>query len=94
MALSKFISDCTPLINQPITPKTADGNKMKSTILMLSAIVTFILTWLLLTTVGYLLSDGLTFKEIASSAPVIMIMVVAGWVPSLIVCVDLDEKLD
>jgi hypothetical protein len=67
---------------------------MKSTILMLAAIVVFILTLLLLTTIGYLLSDGLRFKEIASSAPVIMIMVVAGWVPSVIVCMDLDEKLD
>jgi hypothetical protein len=67
---------------------------MKSTILMLAAIVTFILTLLLITTIGYLFSDGITFKEIARSAPVIMIMVVAGWAPSVVVCMDLDEKLD
>jgi hypothetical protein len=67
---------------------------MKSTILMLSAIVTFILTWLLLTTVGYLLSDVTSFREIASNGGVIMLMLVFGWIPSYIVCTDLNEKLD
>ena len=67
---------------------------MKSTILMLSAIVTFILTWLLLTTVGYLLSDVTSFREVASNGGVIMLMLIFGWIPSFVVCNDLDEKLD
>jgi len=77
-----------------IKKQKLNQKKMKSTILMLVAIVMFILTWLLLTTVGYLLSDVSTFREVATNGGVIMLMLIFGWIPSLVVCSDLDEKLD
>ena len=55
---------------------------------------TFILTWLTLAFIGYLLSDpGATFRQVASHGGLIMLMLVFGWIPSVIVGMDLDEKL-
>lgn len=67
---------------------------MKRTIIMLSAIGTFAATWLCIGTVGYLLSDDVSFKEVMRDVVVLMMMFVVGWIPSVIVCNDLDIKLE
>lgn len=67
---------------------------MKRTIIMLSVIGTFAATWLLIGTVGYLLSDDVLFKEVMRHPIVLGIMFTIGWAPSVIVCNDLDIKLE
>jgi len=65
---------------------------MRNTKIMLSIIVTFMFTWILLSTIGYLLSDA-TFKEVSSSVPVGMLMLLFGWIPAAVVAYDVDERL-
>jgi len=65
---------------------------MKSTKIMLACVAVFIITYLVLSTVGYLLSDY-TFKQVAGSPAIIAIMVIVGWIPSVVVGVDLEDRL-
>jgi hypothetical protein len=66
---------------------------MKSSKLMLAAIVSCIGTWLLLSTLFWMFSEG-TFKECATSGSVGFIMLIFGWIPSVILCADLEKVLD
>lgn len=59
---------------------------------MLAAIATFLLTWLTITTIGYYLSDATDLKSCATHGATIMLMVIFGWVPSVIVGADLEKK--
>ena len=43
---------------------------------------------------GYILSTGLTFKYCLTSDTLFMIMFAMGWIPAVIVCIDLKEYLD
>ena len=65
---------------------------MKSTKIMLAVIITALCTWCTLSLMVYTLSS-MTFKESATSYGVILIMMIFGWIPSVIVGVDLGEKL-
>jgi hypothetical protein len=65
---------------------------MKNTIIMLACIATFIITWMTISTIGYLITDGVAFKGVATNGGVIMIMLVFGWIPSFAVGMDLVEK--
>jgi len=65
---------------------------MKSTKIMLAVIATFLLTWLLLSSLVYLLSHGLTLKEVCGHSGIIMTMIIIGWLPSLIVASDLAKE--
>lgn len=66
---------------------------MKGTILMLGFLGTLLITWLCLSTLTYLCMESGTFREAATSGGIGFFMVVLGWIPSLIVCIDLEEKL-
>lgn len=59
---------------------------------MFAVVATFLLTWVFISTVGYLLSDTL-FKECMSHMATIMIMFIIGWIPCVIVGIDLSERL-
>lgn len=65
---------------------------MKSTKIMLAVILTAFCTWSTLSLMVYTLSN-MTFKESATSYGVILIMMIVGWIPSLIVGIDIEEKL-
>lgn len=65
---------------------------MKSTKLMLAFIAILIVTYLFIAIAIFMLSD-MTFKQSASSVLIIVLMVIIGWVPAMVVTVDLDEKL-
>ena len=66
---------------------------MRNTIIMVVVIGTFIATACLLGVVGYLLSDA-TYKECMSSGGMAMFMLIFGWIPSVIVGIDLSEKFE
>lgn len=68
-------------------------NPMKSTKIMLACIATFLLSWLLLSLIVYLLMSDTSFREIAGSTPLVMTMIVIGWIPAMVVGSDLDSKL-
>jgi peptidoglycan biosynthesis protein MviN/MurJ (putative lipid II flippase) len=65
---------------------------MKSTKIMLAVILTALCTWFALSLMVYTLSN-MTFKESATSYGVILIMMIVGWIPSIIVGIDIEEKL-
>lgn len=61
---------------------------------MLCCILTFILSWMSISFIGYMLSDvGTTFRQVATNGGCIMFMIVFGWLPCVIVAYDLDNKL-
>lgn len=67
---------------------------MKMTKIMLAVIFTFILTAMTIGFIGYLISDpGTTYREIMQHGGLWMFMLAFGWIPSVIVGADLDEKL-
>jgi len=66
---------------------------MKSTKIMLAIIATLIATWTTLSLIGYSLSD-LSLRECYTDFGTIMTMFIVGWVPSAIVALDLDDKLN
>ena len=65
---------------------------MKGTIVMLGVIFSFVITWLFIATFVYLLSDN-TFKQSMINDIVIATMVFLGWIPSVVVGADLNDKL-
>lgn len=66
---------------------------MKSTKIMLAILATFLITWFVIGTIGYLLSD-LSFRDCMTNGATIMIMFIIGWIPSAIIAYDLDEHLN
>ena len=66
---------------------------MKTTKIMLAVIATLLITWCVIGTIGYLLSDG-TYKECMTNGGTLMFMLIFGWIPGIIIGHDLDEKLN
>ena len=66
---------------------------MKSTKIMLAIIATLLSTWTLMSLIGYILSD-LSLKECYTNMGTLMCMGIFGWIPSVIIGCDLEEKLD
>lgn len=66
---------------------------MKRTTIMIAAVATFFITWSAIAFFGYLLSDT-SFKDCMQHTATIMCMMIFGWVPSCIVSMDLDERLE
>jgi hypothetical protein len=64
-----------------------------STKILVGTLVTFTITYLLVTLICYLLSDATTFKACATNGGVLMFMLVFGWIPSAIVGYDIDSSL-
>lgn len=65
---------------------------MKATKIMLGFVGTLILTWMGMSTLVYLCTEGGTFRDAATNPGVGLFMFVFGWIPSLIVSIDLDTK--
>ena len=63
---------------------------MKHTKIMLAVIATALTTWLTFGTIGYLLND-ISFKQTLISDAVLISCIIIGWLPSLIVWLDLTE---
>lgn len=59
---------------------------------MLAIAATLTLTAMTLGLIGYLLSD-LTYKQCMQDPALWMVMLVFGWIPSVVVSMDLDERL-
>jgi hypothetical protein len=59
---------------------------------MLAVIGTFIGTWMFLTTIGWLLSENESFRQVATSGGILLVLCIFGWIPSLVVAMDLDQK--
>jgi hypothetical protein len=67
---------------------------MKTTLVMLAALATVILTWMFVTFIFFMLSDpGVTFKYVARHEGMAMFMLIFGWIPSIIVGADINERL-
>lgn len=66
---------------------------MKSTKLMLAFLGTLILTWMFLATLFYLCTTDLSVRGAFTHGAVGFLMLLFGWIPSIIVCTDLDKKL-
>lgn len=64
---------------------------MKNTIIMLVALGTFFITWLFVSLLFWYLSDVENLRQSASYSFIIILLV--GWIPSVIICVDLHDKL-
>lgn len=66
---------------------------MKSTKIMLAIIATLLITWTFMSLIGWILSD-LTLKECYTHVGTMLCMMIFGWLPSVIVGCDLEDKLD
>lgn len=66
---------------------------MKATKIMLGVFFVFVVTWLIMGAFAYVLSGEITFREAISCGPVIMLMLIVGWIPSVVVGADLDDEL-
>lgn len=66
---------------------------MKKTRIMVACVATFIITGCVLAFIGAMLSDTMTFSMVIKSAPFFFIMLIIGWVPSVLVGADLDEMI-
>ena len=67
---------------------------MKGTLMMLTFLGTLAATWLTLSLFVYFLSDNTSFREVSGSGGIAMFMLILGWIPSIIVCIDVEEKLN
>lgn len=65
---------------------------MKGTKIMLGFICTLLCTWTLFTIIAWIITD-LTFKQSFTSGVVLTCMLMFGWIPSIIVGIDIEEKL-
>lgn len=66
---------------------------MRTTKIMLAFIATAILTWLSIGILIYLCTGNISFREACTSNGVLFVMLIFGWVPSVVVSIDLDEHL-
>jgi hypothetical protein len=65
---------------------------MKSTKLMLAVIATFLSTWCVMGTIGWLLSD-LSFRDCLTHGATLMLLMIIGWIPAVIVGNDVNDHL-
>lgn len=66
---------------------------MIKTKIMLAVIATFLTTWCVMGLIGYLLSD-LSYKECMTHGATLMFLLIFGWIPSVIISYDMNEKFD
>ena len=66
---------------------------MKSTKIMLAILATILLTWCVMGSIGWMLSD-LSYKECMTNTGTLFLMLFIGWIPSIIVGADLDKTLE
>ena len=66
---------------------------MKSTKLMLAVIATLLITWIVMGTIGWCVSD-LSFRDCLTHGGTLMLMMIIGWVPAIIVGNDVNDHLN
>ncbi len=66
---------------------------MKNTKLMVMVVLTFIITWVLLGTLSFLLSDS-SLRDCLTENGLIFFLIMFGWIPSVVVGCDYNEKLN
>lgn len=66
---------------------------MKSTKIMLAFIATLLSTWTLFSLIGYFLSD-ISLRDCYIDMGTLICMGIFGWIPSVIVSCDLEQKLN
>ena len=59
---------------------------------MLAILATFLITWTVISLIGYALSD-LSLRDCYTNGGTLMFMMIFDWVPSLMVKCDVDEYL-
>lgn len=67
---------------------------MKGTTIMLTFLGAFIITWMTLGLLVYLLSDIPTYKECITSGPVMLLMLMLGWIPAFVISSDVQKELN
>jgi hypothetical protein len=65
---------------------------MKSSKIMVGCVITFLLTWLTIASIGYLLSTEIDFRSCATNGGTLMFMLIFGWIPAVIVGCDLERR--
>lgn len=83
------LADLVKNTNQPPSKSFV----MKSTKIMLAFLGTLMLTWMTLSLLFFLCSGDMSFREASTHGGVAMIMLVFGWIPSMVVSIDLEERL-
>ena len=58
---------------------------------MLAVLATILITWCVMGLIGYLLSD-ISYRDCMTNGATLMLMLIFGWIPSIIVGADLDKK--
>jgi hypothetical protein len=66
---------------------------MKSTKIILAVLATLLIVWCTIGLIGWMLSD-LSYKECMTHGGTLMLMLIFGWIPSIIVGADLDKSLE
>jgi hypothetical protein len=66
---------------------------MKSTKVMLAVIATFLITWCVMGLIGWCISD-LLFKECLTHGGTLMLLMIAGWIPAVLVGIDVNDHLN
>jgi len=66
---------------------------MKLSKIMLAFIATILITWCVIGSIGWMLSD-LSYKECMTHNRTFFFMLLIGWLPALVVTYDLDKILD
>jgi hypothetical protein len=66
---------------------------MKSTKIMLAIIACLLTTWTSMSLIGYAVSE-LSLRECYTDGATLMLMLIFGWIPSVIIACDLDKHLN
>jgi hypothetical protein len=66
---------------------------MKSTKIMLAVIASLLTTWTSMSLIGYALSE-LSLRDCYTHSGTIMLMLLFGWIPSVIIACDLDKRFE
>lgn len=87
------ITTAEPFVDVKTNQPPSKSSCMKSTKIMLAFLGTLMLTWMALSVLVFLCSGDMSFREASTHGGVAMIMLVFGWIPSLVVSMDLEESL-
>ena len=66
---------------------------MKQSKIMLAFIATILITWCVIGSIGWMISD-LSYKECMTHSGTFLLMLLFGWIPASIVAYDLDKTLE
>ena len=67
---------------------------MKNTTILLAILATLFATWQTISLLIWAFSEEMSFRSSATSVGVILIMFLFGWIPAVVLAIDLDKKLN